>query len=77
MTPYELAEFDRIKNDVYAIINNGERGVLISNFDAANEVVTNIAKYVTGNDPAIGCIHQYEVANNNATCMVCGEKLFK
>lgn len=46
MDNYALADLDKIKNEIYAIINNGERGVLISSFEAVTEVVDKIAKYI-------------------------------
>lgn len=42
----QLSEMDAVKNDVYAIINQGARGVLIDDFEAAKEVCGKIAEYI-------------------------------
>lgn len=52
LSAIQLAERDRIKNEVYAIINNGEKGVLISDFESAKEVVEKIAEYIIKDNPS-------------------------
>lgn len=67
MNNYELAEKDRIMNEVYAIINSKEM-ILVSDFEEAKLVVEKITEYIQSNfqrgqyqtDSFVPMEHRYE-----------------